>query len=176
MRPPRLVLIAALFLGLAAAGCGGSGKAVPLNPSALSATVTPASAGPLLQVQLPPVEAAPGTSTLHIAVRPPEGFDVSGDAPSRLTLAAANRSVVDLGEPEVAWNADVPDAGLPVPVNLALGSTTLTATGTVYFCRAGEESLCRIQRIELTLPVTVSRTSATGDFELAYRLPPLSSP
>ncbi len=172
---PRAIVVA-LSLGLVAAGCRGSGEALPPDSAATTLPVTPASAGRLLRVQLPPVEAAPGIGVLYVAVRAPDGFDAKGDAPSLLTLDATSRKVVDLGEHEVDWNTGVPDAGWPVPVRLAPGTTTITAAGTVYFCRAGEEEVCRFQRIELTLPVTVSRSSATSDLELSYRLPPLSSP
>lgn len=174
MVPPALAL--ALSLGLVAASCGGSGKALPSAPATTGTLATPASAGPLLQVQLPAVDVAPGTTTLRVAIRPPAGFGVSGEASSRFTLDAANRSVIDLAQRDVSWDADLPDEGWPLTVRVAPGSTTLTASGTIYFCRAGEEEVCRFQRLELTLPVNVSRSSAASDFELSYRLSPLSSP
>ncbi len=176
MRAALPQFIAALGLGLVALSCDDSRRLTPISAPAVTAPATLVSAGSLLRVQLPPAEAAPGPGILRVAVRVPEGFDVSGEAPSQLTLDAANRSVVDLSERELTWNSAVPEIGWPIPVTFAPGSTTLTASGIVYFCRADEAEVCRIQRIELVLPLTVSRSSATSDLELSYRLPHLSSP
>jgi len=176
MRSLPRPLVVVLLLSLAGASCGSSGQALPSGPATTGAPAAPAGAGPLLRVELPPVEVAPGNTTLHVSVRPPEGFDASGEASSRLALGAANRDVVDIGNTEMTWNSTVPADGWPLPIRLAPGSTTLTASGTIYFCRAGEAEVCRFQPLELTLPVTVSRSSATADLELSYRLSALSSP
>ncbi len=124
------------------------------------------------QVTLPAQTVAPGAATLRVTVTSPQGFHLNSLAPSRLVLSSSNAAVLEPGERELAWSSDEAAVSIPVPVALGEGSATLTALGAVYYCRGGEEALCFIQQVELTLPVTVVKGAAGGELALSYTLPP----
>ena len=64
---------------------------------------------------------------------------------------------------------------LPVPVVLHEGSGTITGTASIYYCRSGAEALCFIQQIELSAPITVSKSATAGEIRFTYTLPPSAS-
>ena len=58
-----------------------------------------------------------------------------------------------------------------MPVNLEAGATTLTGVAQVYYCRTGDEGLCFIHFVEITLPVRVEAGATAGEISFAYTLP-----
>jgi sugar lactone lactonase YvrE len=148
-----------------------SGQLATLTFTNLAA-ITANTAGALTKAELPPQTVAPGATNLRLTFKAPEGHHLNGSAPSNVELTAANGAVVALGERSLTWNTDDSSVTLPVPVQLAEGSTNLTFTASVYYCRTGEEALCFIGRYELTAPVTVAAGSANGELALTYELPP----
>lgn len=126
--------------------------------------------GNVLRLDLPAQEVAPGASSLGVVVASPSGYHLNSSAPSRLSLTVANGAVVELGETELEWNSDAPEVRIPVPVMLAAGETTLSAVASLYYCREGEEALCFIQQVEVTLPLRVA-SSATALPQLRIDLP-----
>jgi hypothetical protein len=45
-------------------------------------------------------------------------------------------------------------------------------TASVFYCRTGEEALCFIGQFELSMPVTVTASSTSGELVVDYELPP----
>lgn len=137
--------------------------------------VASASAGTrVVRVDLPAQEVAPGATTLRVAISTPAGYKLNSQAPSRLTLLSSNPQVIELGERELGWTSDASEVTLPVPISLHEGSATIAATASIYFCRGGEEALCFIQQVELSLPVTVKAGASAGEVALSYTLPAAS--
>ena len=128
-------------------------------------------AGRVTQVYFDAVAVAPGVSTVTLVLQTPEDFKLNSLAPSTLTFASSNSAVVELGESVLTWETDDEQISLPIPSVFAPGSTTITATGAVYYCRSGEEALCLIQHIELVVPITVEAGSSSGAVEVEYVLP-----
>ncbi len=128
--------------------------------------------GRVARVTLPPVEASAGGSTLRIEVDAPAGYKLNSLGPSVLKLTAGSPAVAELGESELTWSSDLGAVTLPVPINLRPGTTNITATATVYYCREGAEALCLIQQLEVVLPVSVTSGPAAGELEMAIHLAP----
>lgn len=122
------------------------------------------------RLDLPAQEVAPGASSLGVVVAAPEGYHLNSSAPSRLSLTTGNAAVAELGERDLEWNSDAAEVRIPVPVMLAEGETTVGAVASLYYCREGEEALCFIQQVEVTLPLHVS-ASATALPQLRIDLP-----
>ena len=79
--------------------------------------------------------------------------------------------MVELGESVISWETDEAEVSLPIPTVFESGSATVTATGSVYYCRNGEEALCLIQQIELIVPVVVNSGASAGAVQVEYVLP-----
>jgi hypothetical protein len=71
----------------------------------------------------------------------------------------------------VGWTTDEPFVELLVPVTLSSGQAILTAQGLVYYCRTGEEAICLIESVDISLPVVVEPGTAQDDLVLDYDLP-----
>jgi hypothetical protein len=108
---------------------------------------------------------------MRIVVETPDGHHLNSLAPSRLALATSNAAVIEPGETELQWSTDEAEVNLTVPVNLREGAAVLTATGQAYYCRDGEEALCFIQDVEITLPVTVTSAATASEVILTVSLP-----
>lgn len=135
------------------------------------APISPPSAGALVRIDLGAQEVRPGATNLQVRISTPPGFKLNSQAPSMLTLASSNGSVLELGETSLNWSSDEKEVSFPVPVELRAGDAVLTATLSAYYCRAGAEALCFIARHELTLEVEVADAAQGTELELAYELP-----
>ncbi|MGE5596206.1 MAG: hypothetical protein ACM3S1_09250, partial [Hyphomicrobiales bacterium] len=126
--------------------------------------------GRMLRIEAPQQQVAPGAAQLSITVAAPAGYHLNSAAPSRLTLTTSNGQVVELGEQELSWSSDDAEVHLPVPVQLGEGEATISGQASAYYCRSGEEALCFVQQVEVSLPVVVA-SGATGQPELRIDLP-----
>ena len=151
-----------------------SGKVstVTLSNLAVASALTP---GRAVKLTVEGQVVAPGAANLQVTFNAPAGYHLNSQAPSRLALATSNPAVLDLGETALSWSSDEASVTLPVPTVLNAGTATLTGTASVYYCRTGEEALCFITQVEVTLPVTVDAAATQGELRLTYALPVFSS-
>ena len=147
-----------------------SGKVSTLTLSNLSvaSALTP---GRALKLTADGQTVAPGAANLRVTFNAPGGYHLNSQAPSRLTLTSSNPAVLELGEKTLSWSSDEATITLPVPAVLKAGTATLTGTASVYYCRSGEEALCFISQVEVSLPVTVDASASQGEVVLTYALP-----
>lgn len=136
------------------------------------AAIASISGARVTRVDLPGVTVSPVASNLRITLDTPGGHHLNAAAPSRVELVSANAAVLELGEKSLSWSTDEASITIPVPVRLAEGQTTLTATVSAYYCRTGAEALCFVGMYELVLPVHVDERSREGELVLAFELPP----
>ena len=125
---------------------------------------------PTILDQLPPVEAAPGSATLRVVLDMPEGHHLNRLGASTLRFESTDPSVVSLPRAELFLSADGEAGDAAVPVELAEGSAVVNVTGTIYFCREGEEALCFVEQVAAELPVTVRTGAGTDEIVVHYRL------
>ncbi|HJP41503.1 MAG TPA: hypothetical protein QGF35_07335 [Dehalococcoidia bacterium] len=145
-------------------------------PTGFAETLTlgnPIAAGPgrLAEVTLAAQTVAPGRAQIRVIFRSPIDHHLNSLAPSILELNISNPSVVEPDETMLRWSTDEAEVVNSVPANFGEGEGELTASGTVYYCRTGEEVLCFIQRLELRLPVRVVAGAASGELLIDYELP-----
>ena len=124
-----------------------------------------------MQVTLPAQTVAHGTSNLRITLKAPDNYQLNSQAPSQMQLTSGNADVAELGENILHWSTDDASVSLPVPVVLQAGSTTITATASVYYCREDQQALCFIGQFEFTVPVTVKAGVGASEVMLDYTLP-----
>ncbi len=142
-----------------------------LSNLSVATTTTP---GNVAKQSIDAQTVAPSATTLRLTVTAPAGYHLNSLAPSALSLAASDASVLQLGQTTLQWSTDEASVSLAVPITLRPGSSTLTATGQAYYCRTGAEALCFIEQIQLTAPITVAEGGA-GEAVVAYTLPVANS-
>lgn len=150
-----------------------TGAVSTLTLTNLSA-IAGATPGRVIRVELPERRVAPGSSNLRFTISTPGDFHLNASAPSKLDLATSNGSVVELGEHTLTWATDQDEASFPVPVILAEGTATLTATVSAYYCRTGAEALCFVGLFELVVPVVVTPLSSQSEIVVEFELPEAS--
>ncbi|MEE8384905.1 MAG: hypothetical protein V3S01_03200, partial [Dehalococcoidia bacterium] len=127
--------------------------------------------GRALKVSLPGQTVSPDTSNLTIRLVAPEHFHLNSLAPSRLTLTSSNPPALALGQDSVAWTTDEPLVEILVPVTVSGGQAILTGQGLVYYCRTGEEAICLIESVDISLPVVIEAGGSPDGLILDYDLP-----
>jgi thiol-disulfide isomerase/thioredoxin len=145
-----------------------SGRVATLTLSNLSVAAGP---GKRTRVQLAPVEVAPGVSTVRFTIISPAEHHLNSQAPARLDLTVSDPATLELSERTLTWSSDSAEISFPIGALLKEGRVSLTATGSIYYCRGGEEALCFIQQVEIILPITVSPGSTVGEVAFVYTLP-----
>jgi len=111
-------------------------------------------------VALPEQTVKPGEVTLTLTLDMPTGYKLSPDAPSFVTVSAANRRILGI-------NGGTHTAKMPTfPLSLALAAsedtTVVRISYALYYCESGTESLCYFDGGELALPVRIGPQAATG--------------
>ncbi len=127
--------------------------------------------GRTLKVSLPGQTVSPGTTTLKIRLATPEHFYLNSLVRSELTLSSSNAPVLVLEKETIGWTTDDPFVELLVSVSVNDGDAVLTAQGQVYYCRKGEEAICLIENVDISLPLTVEPGAANGQLVIDYALP-----
>jgi thiol-disulfide isomerase/thioredoxin len=110
-------------------------------------------------IAVPPQTVAAGAGTIQINVTMPEGYKLNTLAP--FTAIWPDDPVVQIPEESRDLRIVAPDLPLEVPVTFVEGQTELTADLTIYWCEAVNESLCFVDRVQFSVPVSVSADSDT---------------
>jgi thiol-disulfide isomerase/thioredoxin len=131
------------------------------NPEALQIgdeiTVVGGSQG--VEVTLPEQTVAAGTGEILLNVALPEGYKLNPNIPF-IAEWSSDAEAVQIAEADRLQSIPAPDMPLHVPVTLSAGQASLTGDLTIYYCEAVNESLCFIDQVTVTAPITVS---ADGD-------------
>jgi sugar lactone lactonase YvrE/thiol-disulfide isomerase/thioredoxin len=154
----------------------GTGRVTTLALSNIAAVTESSSPGTGLQVTLPAQDVSAAATTVRVRFSTPTGYHLNGQAPSRLAISSSDPGVIALAQAELSWNNDSTEVTIPVTATFHEGSTTVTATGLVYYCRTGAEALCFIEQLRMTLPVNVSARGLENEVTLDYALPAVDQP
>ncbi|MCA0457757.1 MAG: redoxin domain-containing protein [Chloroflexi bacterium] len=117
-----------------------------------------AAAGETLAIDAQTVGAGSGEISLNVTL--PEGYKLNGIAPFTAEWSSSGEAV-SFAEGGAVQSIVAPELPLVVPVTLAEGEATVTGSLTIYYCEAVNESLCFIDRVTVSLPVTVTADAAT---------------
>ncbi len=123
------------------------------------------------EVTLAPQTLAPGVGELLLRIELPEGYKLNTIATS-LVEWGVDGAVVTLAEEENPLPVPDPDVPLVVTTRLGAGEAEIAADLTLYYCEAINESLCFVDRVRITLPVSVTDAATQTTARLTYEVVP----
>jgi hypothetical protein len=121
-------------------------------------------------VTLPPQTVGAGDGSILVNVTMPEGYKFNGQAP--FTAIWPENAVAQIAADSRDIRIILPEMPLEVPVTFNEGLTDLTVDLTVYWCEAVNETLCFVERAQLTMPLTVTADNESQTAALDYALVP----
>ncbi|MBN2227895.1 MAG: redoxin domain-containing protein [candidate division Zixibacteria bacterium] len=111
-------------------------------------------------IALPRQTLAPGTATISVNAILPDSYHLIENAPMSCESHSSSHEVVSFPD-EMSSRENSP---LAFPINLrvttAPGMSELTFDIVVYYCRDGQDGVCMIDNVRLTLPVEVNEDGA----------------
>ena len=118
-------------------------------------------------ITLEPQSVSPGEGTVELQVAIPDGYKFNDLAPFSMEWTAGDGITVD---PEQANQTIVePEFPLSFAADFAEGQSELTGDLVVYYCEAESESLCLIERVRVTAPLTVE-TGGADTVEVSHTI------
>lgn len=122
-----------------------------------------------LTVDLPPQTVAPGDGEIVLSIDLPEGYKLNDLAPFSSEWSHTGEALTLAAEDQAQF-ITLPDLPLTVPVKLQAGEDVLEADVTVYYCEAVNPTLCFIERVRLTAPVTVAEGAETSQIAVQHQI------
>jgi len=104
------------------------------------------------EIHLNPARISPRAKSLQVGIVLPAGTKLNLAGPSKLSVSSANAQILELGRFENA----VKGLNVSVPIQAALGQTTLNLDADLYYCSKANEGLCFFKSARLTLPIEVA--------------------
>ncbi len=126
-----------------------------------------AAAGASVTVDAQTVKAGSGQIVLNLTL--PEGYKLNNVAPFIAEWSSDNAAVTFTDKKQ---SIVAPSLPVSVPVTLAEGKANVKGDLTIYYCEAVKESLCFIDRVTVTIPVTVSADGTTTDLKAVRVITP----
>jgi thiol-disulfide isomerase/thioredoxin len=112
---------------------------------------------------LEPQTIAAGEGTIQLEVTLPDDYKVNDLAPfsmAWLVDGTAEESLIQFSAEDANQTIIEPEFPLSFPATFSEGETEITADLVIYYCEAEAVSLCFIERIRITVPITVSSTGS----------------
>jgi hypothetical protein len=111
----------------------------------------------------------PGDVALEVSLVLPEGYAVSDDAPSAVTLTSSDPKVIAFnGKPSTAIKNPV--FPLKVKARAARGETAVNLEFNVYYCGHKDSSVCKVYRKNIMVPVIVEKGSGTKSVKVSQKI------
>ncbi|MEX2540230.1 MAG: thioredoxin-like domain-containing protein [Trueperaceae bacterium] len=124
-------------------------------------------------VELPAQQVAPGAGSLALEIVLPENYKTNTLAPLSIEWQSDGASVtVDPGRARTDIHEPEYPLALEFPAHFSPGDAEVTAELRIYYCREGAEALCLVDRVRLSVPVSVTE-GAGKVVELTRRPPPV---
>ncbi|MBZ0320101.1 MAG: hypothetical protein K8L91_27055 [Anaerolineae bacterium] len=114
---------------------------------------------------------APGQGTLTLNLTMPDGYKLNTVAPFTASLRSSGESVV-VDEHWANYQEVNPTMPLDIPLVLRKGAAVLDMNLTIYWCEAVQQTLCYVERRQLTIPLTVVSESANKTARVELSLTP----
>lgn len=110
------------------------------------------------EVTLEPQTVAPGEGTIRLEVTFPDGYKTNNLAPFSMEwlVEGTAEGLIQFSAEEANRTIIEPAFPLSFPATFGEGEGEITADLVIYYCEAEAESLCFIERVRLTVPVTIS--------------------
>jgi DNA-binding beta-propeller fold protein YncE len=137
------------------------------NPEALQIgdqiTVVGGSRG--TEITLDEQTVATGSGEIVLNVTLPEGYKLNPNIPF-LAQWSSSDSAIQIAEADQQQSLAAPEMPLRIPVTLSEGSASLTGSLTIYYCESVQESLCFIDDVVITAPITVSTDGTVSAIQI----------
>jgi len=114
-----------------------------------------------LLATLPEQTVGAGEGTIRLEVTVPEGYKVNDLAPFSMEWASDD-SAVTLNADESKQTIVQPIFPLSLTADFSPGEAEVTGDLVIYYCEAESQSLCLIERVRLSVPVTVTDSAGDG--------------
>ncbi len=113
----------------------------------------------------------PGDVALEVSLILPEGYAISDDAPSAVTLNSSDPGVVAFnGKPGTAIKN--PAFPLKIKTQAVRGEATVNLEFNVYYCGHKDSSVCKVYRKTIAIPVTVAKGSGVKSIKIQHKVTP----
>ncbi|MEZ4671341.1 MAG: thioredoxin-like domain-containing protein [Anaerolineae bacterium] len=119
------------------------------------------------------VRAGDGQIVLNINL--PEGYKLNTIAPFTAEWSS-DGAAVTVADGDKTQSIVAPELPISVPVTFSDGTANLTGDLTIYYCEAVKESLCFIDRVAVSAPVTVSAEGSGTVINVARDITPPTVP
>lgn len=121
-------------------------------------------------IELDPQTVAAGEGELVFNITMPDDYKLNDQAP--FTVISPEDETVSVSEDFLAYREVLPELPLHIPVTFNEGETVYSTDLTIYWCEAVRETLCFVERVTLTVPVTVSADGESSELSFPYELVP----
>jgi DNA-binding beta-propeller fold protein YncE len=121
-------------------------------------------------VELSEQTVAAGEGEIVLDIQMPEGYKLNELAP--FTANNTANSAINLPEGSASYQELVPTLPVRLPVTFTEGQDMLTSDLSIYWCEAINETLCFVERVTITVPVTVAADAESSELVLPYVLVP----
>lgn len=122
------------------------------------------------EIALPLQTAGAGPGALLLDVTIPTGYKLNELAPFSMSWQSEGDALI-LADESAEQAIVAPDFPLEIPVTLQEGETTLRGELVIYFCSEDAQSLCLIEQVRLTVPLTVAGSGSSA-VTVSYEVPP----
>jgi DNA-binding beta-propeller fold protein YncE len=119
-------------------------------------------------LELPEARLRAGAGTVVLDIQLPPGYKVNPLAPSSFQWQVSGEALEFPADPDSALKG--PQFPLRLPAVFREGTGTLTGELAVYYCEAQSESLCLIEQLRVTVPVSVG-SSGEDELVIQYSIP-----
>jgi hypothetical protein len=123
-------------------------------------------------VEMDSQSVAAGAGRLNLSIYLPDGYKVNDLAPFSMEWFS-DSDVVTVNEEQANRRIIEPVFPLTIPVEFHEGEGALTGDLVIYFCESVSQSLCLIERVRITAPISVSDS---GDNDIAINHAILAPP
>jgi hypothetical protein len=115
-----------------------------------------------LLARLPEQTVAAGEGTIRLEVTIPEGYKVNDLAPFSMEWVS-DGSAVTINESKSNQTIVEPLFPLSMTADFTPGEAEVTGELVIYYCEAESQSLCLIERVRVSVPVTVTDSAGDGE-------------
>jgi thiol-disulfide isomerase/thioredoxin len=149
------------------------------NPEALQiadqVTVVGDNSAQGLSIQGDAQTVAAGQGEIVLNITLPDGYKLNDIAPF-IADWSSDGSAIQIDAANQEQSIVAPELPVRVPVTLSEGSANLTGDLTIYYCEAVKDSLCFIDRVAVTVPVTVAASESSTEIQVARIITPPAIP
>ncbi|UCD16989.1 MAG: redoxin domain-containing protein [Candidatus Zixiibacteriota bacterium] len=119
------------------------------------------------RIELPRRKMGAGDGIITLDLILPDGYTLIDGAPLHLDWQSSNENAVSFNGTSERVDRSHLSCQVSLPVTAAVGDCELTFEAVVYFCRTDNASVCMVDNVRISIPVTVQE-NGTDRIELSF--------